>query len=415
MQIDSTPLDVLVLLDDGVVGPGRADRDDRRRDPDGHRGGAAADDQVGGRARAAGPDGDAGADAAGLGARRCGCPARCCRTGGCWRIDERLEHAAARPVIVPETIVCDHGKVFISRNFRASCRLPGHQLPARPPGHADGESRTSSGCSARSGTLFAQFVAGYVGSQRRTPRPRTSRQQPLWSMLELQDLLDEWIVAAWQNRPHDGLRDPVTPGRAFTPNEKYAALVEAAGYVPVALSADDYIELLPARWRAINAYGIKINHRTYDADDAQPAAPAAVRGRRPSKNLWEVHHDPYDVSRIWVRDHRDGGWITVFWKHLRPRRRSRSANWPGTTSARRPARRPPRTEIADAVAALLATRPPRPGRRPEAAPSQAGPAGRRPHQGHRAGPAGPSRTSEPARRPADRTRTQADRTRRWRR
>ena len=25
-------------------------------------------------------------------------------------IDERLEHAAARPVIVPETIVCDHGK-----------------------------------------------------------------------------------------------------------------------------------------------------------------------------------------------------------------------------------------------------------------------------------------------------------------
>jgi hypothetical protein len=25
-------------------------------------------------------------------------------------IDERLEHAAARPVIVPETIVCGHGK-----------------------------------------------------------------------------------------------------------------------------------------------------------------------------------------------------------------------------------------------------------------------------------------------------------------
>jgi len=31
-------------------------------------------------------------------------------------LDERLEHAAARPVIVPETIVCDHGKVFISHN-----------------------------------------------------------------------------------------------------------------------------------------------------------------------------------------------------------------------------------------------------------------------------------------------------------
>lgn len=30
-------------------------------------------------------------------------------------LDERLEHAAARPVIVPEAIVCDHGKAYISR------------------------------------------------------------------------------------------------------------------------------------------------------------------------------------------------------------------------------------------------------------------------------------------------------------
>ena len=56
-------------------------------------------------------------------------------------------------------------------------------------------------------------------------------------MLELQELLDEWLIACWQNRPHDGLRDPAHPGRMFTPNEKYASLVEAAGYVPVALSA----------------------------------------------------------------------------------------------------------------------------------------------------------------------------------
>ena len=63
-------------------------------------------------------------------------------------------------------------------------------------------------------------------------------------------------------RPH--------PGRAFTPNEKYAALVEAAGYVPVALSAGDYIELLPATWRAINAYGVKISQRTYDAQALNP-------------------------------------------------------------------------------------------------------------------------------------------------
>ena len=33
-------------------------------------------------------------------------------------IDTRLEQAAARPVIVPETIVCDNGMVYLSQTFR---------------------------------------------------------------------------------------------------------------------------------------------------------------------------------------------------------------------------------------------------------------------------------------------------------
>ena len=44
------------------------------------------------------------------------------------------------------------------------------------------------------------------------------------------------------------------PGRALSPNEMYAALVETAGYVPVPLAASDYVELLPAAWRKVNAY-----------------------------------------------------------------------------------------------------------------------------------------------------------------
>ena len=92
-------------------------------------------------------------------------------------------------------------------------------------------------------------------------------------------------------------------------------MVEAAGYVPVALSAEDYIELLPARWQAVNAYGIKVNRRTYDGQGLNPfrQQPSGVKEH---KNRWEIHYDPYDVSRIWVRDHWNGGWITVFWTQL---------------------------------------------------------------------------------------------------
>ena len=113
-------------------------------------------------------------------------------------IDERLEHAAARPVIVPETIVCDHGKVFVSRNFRASSRILGINIqPAheRTPTDKPHIERTLGSVA----TLFAQFVVGYTGSGPER-RGRSIEHQPLFSMLELQELLDEWIISAFTDR-----------------------------------------------------------------------------------------------------------------------------------------------------------------------------------------------------------------------
>jgi hypothetical protein len=251
-------------------------------------------------------------------------------------------------VIVPDTIVCDHGKVFVSRNFRASCRFLGINFQPAHEGTPTDKPHIEKMLGSVA-TLFAQFVAGYTGSNP-DRRGRKVEQQPLWSLPELQDLLDEWLVAAWLNRPHDGLRDPRSPGRAFTPNEKYAALVEAAGYVPVALSAEDYIELLPARWQAINAYGIRIKYRTYD-DEALNPLRRQPSGVKEKKDLWEIHHDPYDVSRIWVRNHRDGRWITAFWKHLhRVPTPFGELAW---DHARQAMPKATEEELADAVAALL--------------------------------------------------------------
>jgi transposase InsO family protein len=231
-------------------------------------------------------------------------------------IDQRLEHAAARPVIVPETIVCDHGMVYMSQAFRNACRAMGINLQPSHQGSPWEKGTVETSFSAV-GTLFAQYVAGYVGNSVER-RGKNAEQAAVWSMLELQALLDEWLVASWQTRPHDGLRHPVTPGKALTPNEMYAALVETAGYVPVPLAEDDYVELLPATWRAINSYGVKIRHRTYDCKALNPYR-RQHSGLNARKGLWEVHYDPYDVSRIWVRNHLDGGWIQAPWTHLPPR------------------------------------------------------------------------------------------------
>ncbi|MFC9636808.1 Mu transposase C-terminal domain-containing protein [Streptomyces mirabilis] len=349
MQIDSTPLDALVRLDDGVIGKveltGMIDVATRTVTAAVLRPTTKSVDASVLLARTVTPELMRPGWVDALRMSRSVLPHRRLLT-----LDERLEHAAARPVIVPEMIVCDHGKAFVSRNFMASCRFleidvqPAHKGSPFEKGHIE----KMLGSVA---TLFTQFLPTYTG-RNTDRRGRHLDKQPVWSLLELQELLDEWIVAKWQNRKHDGLRDPAHPGRSFTPNEKYAALVEACGYVPVALSGDDYVELLPAVWRVVNDYGIRIKRRTYDSPQLTPfrRQPSGIRAK---KGLWEIHHDPYDVSRIWVRNHHgDGEWVEATWKHLhRVPVPFGELAWDHASQGLPQATE---TEIADAVAALLA-------------------------------------------------------------
>ena len=313
MQIDSTPLDVRVVLDDGLIDrvelTGLVDQATRSVGAAVLRPTTKAVDAALLLARALTPEPMRPGWVEALRLTRSVLPHT-----SLVAIDARLAHAAARPVLVPETIVCDHGKAYLSANFRSACRALGINLqPAHPDTPTDKPivERTLSTV----GTLFAQYVAGYVGSSVER-RGLHGERAAVWSMAELQALLDEWIVAVWQNRPHDGLRDPLTPDTALTPNERYAAAIAHAGYVPVALAPTHYIELMPTTWRTINSYGIKINRRTYDAAELNPlrrqhSGVADQRGR------WQVHHDPYDISRVWVRNHHGQGFIQASWTHLR--------------------------------------------------------------------------------------------------
>jgi hypothetical protein len=228
-------------------------------------------------------------------------------------IDERMELAAAKPVTVPDTVVIDHGKVFLSEVFLRAADTLG--ISVQPAHQRTGTDKAVIERTFESvNTLFCQHVAGYTGRDV-TRRAADVTDRPLWSLTDLQELLDEWVVAGWQCRRHEGLRHPFTPDQPASPNEAYAALVAAAGYVPVALTGEDYIELMPADWRAIGDGGVQIDYRTYNCADLGPyrrmSSGVTAKGGR-----WEVHYDPYDLSRIWVRNHHRGGWITAPWTHL---------------------------------------------------------------------------------------------------
>ncbi|WP_329212260.1 Mu transposase C-terminal domain-containing protein [Streptomyces sp. NBC_01708] len=225
-------------------------------------------------------------------------------------LDGRLAGAAARPVVLPETIVVDRGKVFVSWAFTAACESLGISVQPAPP-----RAPTAKGIVERTfgsiNALFCQHLPGYTGSNVTRRGPDTEKDA-CYSVAQLQDLLDEWLVH-YHHRPHEGLRHPMMPRKALTPNEMWAALVAVAGYVPIPLTGRDYLELLPVRWQAITPAGLTIHHRTYDADLLAPhrgqASPVAGRGGK-----WEIHYNPHDVRQIWVRLP-DGELTEIPWIH----------------------------------------------------------------------------------------------------
>ena len=114
-------------------------------------------------------------------------------------------------------------------------------------------------------------------------------------MAQLQELFDEWVIA-WQIRPHEGLSHTWGDGRDLSPNEMYAICVGISGYVPLPLTGDDYIELLPAVFRTVNDYGLTIDNRTYDCKALNPYRRLDSGLPGGNRKKWEVHYDPLSLS-----------------------------------------------------------------------------------------------------------------------
>ncbi|WP_229813531.1 integrase catalytic domain-containing protein [Lentzea flava] len=180
-------------------------------------------------------------------------------------LDARLQQAAAKPVIAPETVIVDRGKAFISETFLRACeRLEISVQPAHPrsPTEKAMVERTFGSIN----TLFCQHVAGYTGS---SVAHRGADQRTVWTLSQLEELFGEWVLAGWQTRLHHGLRDRMCR-RNRCLNDMYYALITAAGYVPIVLVGEDYLELLPVEWRRINHDGVQLDYRTYDSPALAP-------------------------------------------------------------------------------------------------------------------------------------------------
>lgn len=224
-------------------------------------------------------------------------------------VEKRLADMAAKPVIWPETIIVDHGNVFVGTVFLEACARLGISVQ---PAHL----RTPTDKAAMErwfGTLnedIVNHIAGYKGfgvHRRGAHADDTAR----WTFDEIDEFISEYIVSVYQNYRHDSLRPTTDPGVTLSPNEKFAIAIAAAGAFPLPTDPDLYFELLPVHWGVIGAAGMKHRNLKYDAD--------AFDGcRRPSDhhhhgNKWPVRIDPRDRSVIYFKRPADGTWAAVPW------------------------------------------------------------------------------------------------------
>ena len=126
------------------------------------------------------------------------------------------------PVIFPENITVDHGKIFTSTAFTEACERLGISLiecnPYTPTGKPHVEANFGSVAEQ-----FAQYLRSHVGRSVEH-RGKDDAPHPPPTLLQAQELLDDWIAVHWMHRPHDGLRDPLRPSRALTPMETVTLL-----------------------------------------------------------------------------------------------------------------------------------------------------------------------------------------------
>ena len=222
-------------------------------------------------------------------------------------LTERLDHHREHPIIIPESIVADLGPPYRSQHFRRACELLGISLePTRPGTPTDKPTveRTIQTVNRQ----FCQYLPGYTG---RNTAHRGRGIQAVLTLEQAQDLLDEWVAVKWQKRPHQGLTT-IWGGRHLSPNAMYSHYVAHMGVLRLPLEFEDYIELLPLKWVAIQRYGINHDLRIYDSKALNDLR--HCRNPDPtSGGKWKLHYNSNHPFHVWLQGPK--GWIQVEWIH----------------------------------------------------------------------------------------------------
>ena len=218
----------------------------------------------------------------------------------------------ASPRLVPETLVVDHGKVYVSEHLTSVCRRMGISIqPARlrtgrDKGPVERYFRT-----LREGLL--QVLPGYKGPDIHS-RGESPEDDAFFFLDELEAIIREWTAAVYHCRPHSSLVDPGLPGLRMSPAKMFEHGMARAGYIEAPRDRDLAYEFLQTKWRTVQHYGVEIGRRRYSG----PGLPEpGIRSPydSPVKNGWPFQVDPDDITKVYFRNPTTREWHTLTWEH----------------------------------------------------------------------------------------------------
>jgi len=217
------------------------------------------------------------------------------------------------PSVAAETIVVDHGKIYLSEHLMSACARLGISIQ---PGRVC-QATDKAALERFFRTLGEQLLAalpGYKGPDVYR-RGKDAERQAFYFLGELEQIIRRWTAECYHRQPHSGLSVPEVPGLELCPLEMFAHGIARAGYLQVPARADLVFDFLKVEWRTIQHYGVEIGGLRYDGRALNPYRNRTSPYAGKHAGRWPFRVDPGDVSKIRFQDPADHEWHTLRWEH----------------------------------------------------------------------------------------------------
>ena len=217
-----------------------------------------------------------------------------------------------RAGILPETIVIDHGRPFLSEHVTTACARLGISIqPARVYQPTD---KSPVERFFRTLDALLQELPGDKGADV-SGRGDDPEGEAVYTVPQLEQIIREWIATVYHLRPHESLVDPSLPGVKMSPAQRYDQGLAVAGQLRLPTDRNVLLELLPVVKRQFNHYGVEIHKLRYTGESVAKYRNRARSIHRDTGTEWPFVVNPDDLTRIYFHDPEDHTWHILDWEH----------------------------------------------------------------------------------------------------